>query len=147
MNVARVGLCAVKRRFDSSGCEARPVTGRSNWKHLERFKEETTWTEALLGYGSESESASMQAITRVNAEQASKSAMREPTWQTDGEGRRGPSNERQSSAGPAGLVAMACVHGESTGNTGSPGDGTMAFPTGHPRGTGRAAEEWRTGSQ
>ena len=30
----------------------------------------------------------MQAITRVNAEQTSKRAMREPTYRTDGEGRR-----------------------------------------------------------
>src|SRR4051794_39817675 len=42
------GLCAVRRRVDSSGCESRPVTGRSNRYHLERFKEVTTWTEALL---------------------------------------------------------------------------------------------------
>jgi hypothetical protein len=31
--------------------------------------------------------------------------MREPTRQTDGEGRRWSTNERQSSAGPAGVVA------------------------------------------
>jgi hypothetical protein len=28
--VARFGLCAVKRRVDASGCESRPVTGRSD---------------------------------------------------------------------------------------------------------------------
>ena len=35
--------------------------------------------------------------------------MREPTHPTDGEGRRWSSCERQDSAGPAGVVAMACV--------------------------------------
>ena len=29
-DLARFGPCAVKRRVDSSGCEPRPVTGRSN---------------------------------------------------------------------------------------------------------------------
>jgi hypothetical protein len=88
----------------------------------------------------------MQAITRVNAEQTSKRAMREPTRRTDGEGRRQSSPARHGSAGPAGVLAMACREGESTGNTGSPSGGTVAFPTGRPRGTGRAAEGWRTGS-
>ena len=63
----------------------------------------------------------MQAITRVNAEQTSKRAMREPTCRTDGEGRRRSSYGRHGSTGPAGVVAMACVKEESTGNTGSPG--------------------------
>jgi hypothetical protein len=63
----------------------------------------------------------MQAITRVNAEQASKRAMREPTYRTDREGRRRSSNERHGSTGPAGVLAMACMEADSTGNTGSPG--------------------------
>ena len=63
----------------------------------------------------------MQAITRVNAEQTSKRAMREPTCRTDGEGRRWSSERAtQGSTGPAGVVAMACMQEESTGNTGSP---------------------------
>src|SRR5262249_52256226 len=88
----------------------------------------------------------MQALTRVNAEQTSKRAMREPTCRTDGEGRRRSSPERRRSTGPAGVGARAWVQGESTGNTGSPRGGTKACPTGRPRGTGRAAEGWRTGS-
>ena len=49
----RNGACALmtvcrERLVDSSGCESRPVTGRSNRKHLERFKEVTNWTETLL---------------------------------------------------------------------------------------------------
>ena len=67
----------------------------------------------------------MRAITRVNAEQTSKRAMREPTCQTDGEGRCWTSHERHGSTGPAGVMAMARVQGESTGNTGSPaGEGS-----------------------
>src|SRR3954447_4775060 len=73
--------------------------------------------------------------------------MREPTCLTDGEGRRWSSRERQRSTGPARGVAMAWVQGESTGNTGSPSGGTTVFPTGRPRGPGRAAEGWRTGSE
>src|SRR5262245_35191585 len=74
----------------------------------------------------------MQAITRVNAEQTSKRAMREPTRRTDGEGRRRSSHERHGSTGPAGVRAMACVQGESTGNTGSPSGGTTTFPNRKP---------------
>jgi hypothetical protein len=66
----------------------------------------------------------MQAITRVNAEQTSKRAMREPTHRTDGEGRRQSSHERHGSTGPAGVLAMACMEGESAGNTGSPPGGS-----------------------
>ena len=86
----------------------------------------------------------MQAITRVNAEQTSKRAMREPTCRTDGEGRRRSSHERHRSTGPAGVRAMACMQGESTGNTGSPSGGTRASQpaaregqAGPPRGGGQ----------
>jgi hypothetical protein len=51
----------------------------------------------------------MPAVTRVNAEQTSKRAMREPTCLADGEGRRQSISERPDSTGPAGLLAMACV--------------------------------------
>src|SRR6516162_1922286 len=44
--------------------------------------------------------------------------MREPTYTTSREGRRKPSTERQGSTGPAGVLAMACVQEESTGNLG-----------------------------
>jgi len=74
----------------------------------------------------------------VNAEKTSKRAMREPTRPTDGEGRRWSSNERQDSTGPAGVVAMACVKEESTGNTGSPNGERSWLSTGTPWGAGRA---------
>ena len=63
--------------------------------------------------------------------------MREPTCQTDGEGRRESSNERQVSIGPAGVLAMACVEEESTGNTGNPNDEGSWLSTGTPRGAGQ----------
>ena len=46
-NNARRSVCR-KRRVDSSGCVSRPVTCRSNRTRLERLKEVTIWTEALL---------------------------------------------------------------------------------------------------
>ncbi len=45
--------------------------------------------------GSQGDSASMQAITRVNVEQASKRVMRKPTWQKYREGRRHWGRERE----------------------------------------------------
>ena len=57
-----------------------PGNCRSSRKQSERSKEVTNWTEALrwqrVALG---DSASTQAATRVNAEQASKRAMRKPT--------------------------------------------------------------------
>src|SRR5439155_18684537 len=44
--------------------------------------------EASDAKGRTGDSASRQAVTRVNAEQASKQLMREPTQRTFGEGRR-----------------------------------------------------------
>ena len=44
--------------------------------------------EAFGAEGRKGDSVSMQAITQVNAEQASKRVMQEPTRLSDGEGRR-----------------------------------------------------------
>jgi hypothetical protein len=44
--------------------------------------------EAFGAEGRRGDSVSMQAVTRVNAEQASKQVMQEPTRLSDGEGRR-----------------------------------------------------------
>jgi hypothetical protein len=50
-------------------------------------------------------------VTRVNAEQATKLIMQEPTQLLSGEGRRRWSRyERIGSIGPAGVVATACRH-------------------------------------
>jgi hypothetical protein len=74
------------------------------------------------------DSASKQAVTRVNAEQASKRVTRKPTRLFNGEGRRcweraGPRayrGERRRPSDSAGVVATACMHKEMTRNTGSP---------------------------
>ena len=51
----------------------------------------------------------MQAVTRVNAEQASKHVMQEPTRLYVGEGRsRWNSTSESGSIGPAGVMATAC---------------------------------------
>ena len=85
--LTRIIQCAVLRFIDSSGCESHPATRRSRRHHLERFKEVTNWTEALQEKASVGKSASMQAVTRVNVEQASKRVMWEPTRLNYGEGR------------------------------------------------------------
>jgi len=69
------------------------------------------------------DSASRQAVTRVNAEQASKNAMRKPTQLDLGEGRRRGEIERHDLHGSAGVVAMACLYREMSRNTGSPNGG------------------------
>jgi len=50
--------------------------------------EVTISPEPLMQRVASGDSASRQAVTRVNAEQASKQLMWEPTQQRDGEGRR-----------------------------------------------------------
>src|SRR5262245_17231851 len=65
--------------------------------------------EAFGGEGRNGDSVSMQAVTRVNAEQASKLLTREPTRHISGEGRRRwNSTSEQVHRGPAGVVATAC---------------------------------------
>src|SRR5271166_373230 len=90
------------------------------------------------------DSASRQAVTRVNAEQASKRIMWEPTQQRDGEGRRHgcPGERATPTCGPTGVMATACRHREIERNTGNPRR-WLREPTGRPRGTGRAV--WGVG--
>ena len=86
------------------------------------------------------DSASRQAVTRVNAEQASKHSMWEPTQHRDGEGRRHrflQGSDTNPSCGPTGVMATACLHREIERNTGNPSGGRR-LPTENPRGTGRA---------
>ena len=111
--------------------------------------EVTTWTEALrwkrAALGG---SASTQAATRVNAEQASKRLMRRPTRRDFGEGCQRPetppkivANEPKPDAS-AGVGAAACVQEERRSNPGSP-VGDAHASTGNPRGpagAGRVAE-------
>jgi len=88
--------------------------------------------------------ASRQAVTCVNAEQASKQLMWEPTQQRDGEGRRHKvlGSDNTPACGPTGVMATACLHKEIRRNTGIPSGGYVN-PTGYPRGTGRAG--WGVG--
>jgi len=54
----------------------------------------------------------MQAVTRVNTEQAPKRVMRKPTRLRFGEGRRRWGSERHPPSGSAGVMAMACMQGK-----------------------------------
>ena len=56
--------------------------------------------------------ASKQAVTRVNAEQASKHLTWTPTRQLSGEGRRGGTLESDNPHRSTGVMAMACLREE-----------------------------------
>ncbi len=56
----------------------------------------------------------------MNAEQASKDAMQEPTRRENGEGCHHWTRRRQHPVFPAGVLAMACMYTEIECNTGSP---------------------------
>jgi hypothetical protein len=82
--------------------------------------------------------AKMQAGTRVNAEQASKRAMWEPTRLRYGEGRSFPGEMSDSAREvPPGYWRRHVCKG-SASNTGSPAGWWCVPPTGDPRGTGQA---------
>ena len=80
--------------------------------------------------------ASMQAVTGVNAEQASKRVMRLLSWLRYRESRSFPERMSEASGETAGVVATACRKEEIERNTGSPAGERDS--TGNPRGTGRA---------
>jgi len=110
--------CAVERCCSSVG--ASPTWQLSLQPEAVGAAEEVTLlSEAFDVKGSLSDSATVQAVTRVNAEQASKRQMREPTQPKDGEGRcRGKTGSEPIPVhGPAGVVATACAEGEQR-NTG-----------------------------
>ena len=73
-------MCAVIRRRVSSGCKAHPAIApaESNGAVMEETKWLKPSVKRVTNYG---DSASVQAVTRVNAEQASKRSMRRPTRQ------------------------------------------------------------------
>ena len=107
------------------------------------------WTEALRGKRAAlGGSASTQAATQGNAEQASKRPMRRPTRPNLGEGCQRPetppkmvANEPKPVAS-AEVVAAACVPEDRRSNPGSPVGGAHAA-TGNPRGpawAGRVTE-------
>ena len=68
--------------------------------------------EAFDGKDRFSDPASKQAVTRVNAEQASKHLTWTPTRQLSGEGRRGGTLESDNPHRSTGVMAMACLREE-----------------------------------
>src|SRR5712692_10568127 len=136
-------LCAVRRRRSSVG--AIPTRHRSLQPvAIGAAVEVTILPKPSMQRVALGDSASRQAVTRVNAEQASKQVMWEPTQQRDGEGRRHGflGSDNTPVCGPTGVMATACLHREIGRNTGNPSGGGRDS-TGRPRGTGRAA--WGVG--
>ena len=86
--------------------------------------------------------ASMQAVTGVNAEQASKRVMRLLTWLRYRESRSFPERMSENSGETAGVVATACMKEENERNTGSPNGERLNRKPARDR-PGRMG--WRTG--
>ena len=87
-----------------------------NWPIREAVMEVTKWLKPSISVSRIGDSASVQAVTRVNAEQSSKRTMRRPTRQPFrgrlirlGEAERGDTPSRC-----AGVVATACTQGKRT---------------------------------
>ena len=108
-----------ERRVIFCGCESRPATvapAGSTWGGSRRQRLGLKHSEERPRRGS----ASIQAVTRVNAEQASKRVTWEPTWRENREGRRLRETVSEAPEGPTGVLATACTQEEKTGNTGNP---------------------------
>ena len=78
--------------------------------------EATKWLKPSISVSRIGDSASVQAVTRVNAEQTSKRTMRRPTRQPY-RGRLTRLGENERSSAPsrcAGVVATACAQGKRT---------------------------------
>jgi len=71
-----------------SGCNSHPATGSLQPVAIGAAVEVTKPSEPTRQTGRSGDSASRQAVIRVNVEQASKRPMWTPTLQSDGEGRR-----------------------------------------------------------
>ena len=111
-----------------SGCKSRPATlvvpagsNRSGGGGNET-------AGAFDAKGRSGDSASRQAVTRVNAEQAPKGLMWEPTRRENGEGRRhwwigGDPREATLTSDPTGVVAMACLQRRSDATREAPNGG------------------------
>src|SRR5215469_8742371 len=84
--VAHRVQCAVEKALVNSGWKSRPGAGSFRPVTTEAAMEVTKLLKPS-GKGSHGDSVSMQVVTRVNAEQASKRAMQEPTQLDLGEGR------------------------------------------------------------
>src|SRR5436309_13928030 len=101
--------------------------------------EVTKWLKPSESVSRIGDSASVQAVTRVNAEQASKRTMRRPTRQPfRGRLTRLGVNERSSTPSRcAGVVATACTQRKRAQHGTPQGAASDDQPDG-PRGTGRA---------
>jgi len=75
----RVAVCAVQRRRFPVG--ARPTRQPLQPEAIGAVMEVTKWLKPSISVSRIGDSASVQAVTRVNAEQASKRTMRRPTRQ------------------------------------------------------------------
>src|ERR1700678_3061092 len=107
-------MCAVQRRRSSVGAiptrqlSFQPVA-------IETIGEVTNRSELSMERAASGGSASRQAVTRVNAEQAPKLVMWEPTRHCHGEGRCHGLSTCSSDIGvhgPTGVMATACLHKE-----------------------------------
>src|ERR1700704_5638011 len=78
-NQCRLWVCAVERRRVPVG--ARPTRQPLQPEATGAVMEETKWLKPSVIVSRIGDSASVQAVTRVNAEQASKKTMRRPTRQ------------------------------------------------------------------
>ena len=104
-------MCAVKRCWIFSGCNSHPATGSLQPVAIGAAVEVTKPSEPSRQTCRFGDAASRQAVTRVNAEQASKRPMWEPTRTSMGKaavaGEKGngwnrPSHERSDPAVPPG---------------------------------------------
>ena len=81
-------MCAVKKVLVSSGCNSHPATGSLQPVAIGAAVEVTKPSEPSRQMCRSGDTASRQAVTRVNVEQASKRPMWSPTLHQYGEGRR-----------------------------------------------------------
>jgi hypothetical protein len=107
-------VCAVRRRRFPVG--ARPTRQTLQPEAIGAVTEVTKWLKPSECVSRIGDSASVQAVTRVNAEQSSKRTMRRPTRQPF-RGRLIRLGEAERSSTPsrcAGVVATACTQGKRT---------------------------------
>jgi hypothetical protein len=107
-------VCAVTRRRFPVG--ANPTRQPLQPEAIGAVMEATKWLKPSISVSRIGDSASVQAVTRVNAEQSSKRTMRRPTRQPF-RGRLirlGESRAKSTTSCCAGVVATACTQGKRT---------------------------------
>ena len=137
-------VCAVQRRRFPVG--ASPTRQPLQPEAIGAVMEVTKWLKPSISVSRIGDSASVQAVTRVNAEQASKRTMRRPT--------RLPYRGRLTRLGEASKAIRSAaapgywrqhVHKESVRNTGSP-EAWPAMTNRKPARDRPGAPGWRRGS-